>query len=125
MSGEQRELFWSYKAFFEDDMRLGKLIFLNIGLFVPFGFIVSMMFDKTKAWVNVLLTVIISFAVSVAVEYSQLVFHLGLFEYDDMVSNTLGGLIGGLCSVGVRRHLPKVSVWLAVACCVVGIIAAI
>ena len=75
MSGEQRELFWSYKAMFEGDTSLGREILLNIGLFAPFGFIVSMLFDKAETWVNILLTVIISLAVSAAVEYSQLVFH--------------------------------------------------
>ena len=39
-----------------------------------------MVFDKAKWWVNVLLTVIVSFIISAAVEYSQLFFHLGLFE---------------------------------------------
>ena len=38
--------------------------------------------------------VLIGFLCSVATEIIQLVFHLGLFEFDDILNNTLGCFIG-------------------------------
>jgi glycopeptide antibiotics resistance protein len=45
-----------------------------------------------KAWKVALL----SFEISVLIEVSQLIFQVGCFDVDDMILNTLGGLLGYL-----------------------------
>ena len=44
---------------------------------------------------------IIVFSFSALMEFTQLIFHLGLFEWDDMIHNSLGGLIGGIIGKGL------------------------
>lgn len=65
-------------------------ILLNILLFVPFGGLLKMTFRKIRLWVGWLVGCLFS----MAIEVCQLVFHLGLFEWDDMLHNSFGCLIG-------------------------------
>ena len=86
------DLFWSYK----DMLRVPgnyyfKEIVLNIALFVPFGFLLPMLFEKLD---SIKLIVLLSFIFSLFIETSQLVFKVGLFELDDLFDNTLGAVIG-------------------------------
>lgn len=84
----QMELFWSYKAWFAGDASLGREIVLNILLFVPFGF--SMALITKKNWV----VIVAALVLTAASEVIQLLFGLGLFEWDDIINNTLGAVIG-------------------------------
>ena len=86
------DLFWSYK----DMLRVPgnyyfKEIVLNIALFVPFGFLPSMLFKKLD---SIKVIVLLAFIFSLFIETSQLVFKVGLFELDDLFDNTLGAVIG-------------------------------
>lgn len=87
----QLKLFWSYEAFF----RSGSYFYiredyLNILLFVPFGIFLPQLFRKIT-WKKVFFA---GFFCSVAIETTQLIGSLGLFEFDDMFHNTLGALLG-------------------------------
>lgn len=86
----QLELFWSYKAWFAGNASLGREIVLNILLFVPFGF--SMALITKKSWV----VIVAALVLTAASEVVQLLFGLGLFEWDDIINNTLGAVIGGM-----------------------------
>ena len=61
-------------------------------LFIPLGILLGLLFRGRC----VLLPVLIGTAVSAVVELVQLVGKLGLFEFDDMIYNTAGCLIGVL-----------------------------
>ena len=65
-------------------------ILLNILLFVPFGCLLKTTFRRIRLSVSWLA----GFLFSMAIELCQLVFHLGLFEWDDTLHNSLGCLIG-------------------------------
>ncbi len=73
---------------------------LNILLFVPAGLLfpqVAAHLLRIKAnfrIVNILKFTIIFFLMSLIIEGSQLAFHLGVFEVDDLIKNTMGGVIG-------------------------------
>lgn len=84
----QFELFWSYKGWLLGNQGLGKEIIANIVLFIPFGFLCSCIFPKRSFIVPV------AFAISLSIESFQQFFMRGLFEWDDMVSNTVGAVIG-------------------------------
>ena len=93
------DLFWSYRQMLETGV-LRMDVLYNIALFVPLGFLSFFLFPA-KGW-------IISFLLSVCVEVLQYVTGTGLCEFDDVFSNTLGGLIGfGLAMLAVRVF-PKV-----------------
>ena len=81
-------LFWSYRQFFSNHY-YGTEILQNIWLFVPLGAIIRALTRKK-------IFLLAPFVLSVVIELIQLVFGLGLFEFDDIISNTLGGLLGYL-----------------------------
>ena len=76
---------------------------LNVLLFIPFGVLFKMTFRKNGLLVGWL----IGFLLSMVIESSQLVFHLGLFEWDDMLHNSLGCLIGLLVVEAIKAIFCK------------------
>ena len=47
--------------------------------------------------------VLIGFLLSVSIEIVQLVFRIGLFEFDDMIGNTVGSLVGAVIGKLVKK----------------------
>lgn len=78
----QPQLFWSYKVW---DVQK-KQIIANVLMFIPLGFLAGSLW-KWKGGV-------IGVGFSVAIELIQLISKRGLFEFDDILHNTLGTLIG-------------------------------
>lgn len=68
------------------------LVVGNIVWFVPFGFLVPLIWQKLKSYVVIPL----GFCLSLIIEVSQLVSGKGMFEIDDLVLNILGAAIGYL-----------------------------
>ena len=62
----------------------------NVFCFIPFGFVIPILTRKQ----NALRMFLLSMAASVLVELLQLVSMLGSCDVDDIILNTLGGLIG-------------------------------
>lgn len=86
------ELFWSYRSWiFGGSVELGMEVLNNILLFFPLGFILTDAFGGKCPLRAVFL---VSFVCSAAVEVSQFVFRIGLFEFDDIFNNVLGALAG-------------------------------
>lgn len=81
--------FWSYMQFFQN-ASIRYEILNNIWLFVPFGVAVHR-FVKRKTWKE---SAAAPFFFSAAIEMTQLLFKVGLCEMDDVISNTVGGIIG-------------------------------
>lgn len=96
------ELFWSYKRAFAGDKGLALEIVLNMVMFLPMGFLITYVIDFIAVFVRkrgfrkavIRLSLLVGFVCSAAIEVLQLLLHRGLFEWDDMVSNTIGFLIG-------------------------------
>ncbi|MHA6532071.1 VanZ family protein [Paenibacillus sp. BAC0078] len=61
----------------------------NIALFVPHGMFIRLMVKRS--FVKALLY---SLGLSLGLECSQLIFSIGTFDVDDLILNTLGGLLG-------------------------------
>lgn len=59
----------------------------NILFFIPFG----LLFPWNDDWKRVFVTALV---LSVSIELSQYIFNLGWCEVDDVISNTLGAMIG-------------------------------
>lgn len=82
-SGIKLTPFWSYET-----PELKAQIIANIILFIPLGILAGMLLG----WKAIPLSTFFSFCI----EAVQLVFHLGLFELDDIIHNTAGFVIGWL-----------------------------
>lgn len=79
-------LFWSYRFLLNNDY-LRREILNNVLLFIPLGAILSQI---RPVWRTALIPVLIS----MVVELLQYITARGLLETDDIISNSLGGLIG-------------------------------
>ena len=94
--------FWSYRRFFKHDY-FRRQILNNILLFVPFGFIISRLNPKWS-------TMGILIMISGGIELLQYLSGRGFFEFDDIISNSLGGLIGltaGMLWMNVVRLIRR------------------
>lgn len=67
-------------------------IILNILLFVPLGYMLPCIFRKLQKALCVV--VLIGFVCSLLTETIQLVTHLGWFDLDDLLNNTIGCIVG-------------------------------
>ena len=90
--GAQFEWFWSYKKWLAGDWTLGWEILGNIGMFIPFCFMLSTILPLRKRLCLLVLSAGILF--SCVIEVLQLELMRGLFEYDDIFNNALGAVLG-------------------------------
>lgn len=99
------ELFWSWKKVFDGDSELLKENLLNCVLLIPMGLLLPITLNCKIRWWEGLL---IGTAVSAVIETCQLVFCRGLFEWDDMIHNGIGCMIGcvimGICRRCIKNH---------------------
>lgn len=79
----------------------------NVIMMVPFTGMVMWTFDVKKrvVWKSIKLGLIFS----VSIEMLQLLLRLGTFQVSDIVYNTLGGMLGGLCYVAARKVHERLS----------------
>ena len=80
--------FWSYSEFFKGYWSRGSSIAFNIILFVPFGYLLGKEMGSRKAALATCL------AVTVAIELIQYFSYYGYLDVDDIISNSIGGVIG-------------------------------
>ena len=75
-------------------------VYMNIMLFVPMGYLLpyTSRWFRNRVWTR---PVMACFLIAVVIENLQLIFRLGLYDMDDMVSNSVGGLIGELLFIAV------------------------
>ena len=93
--------------------------FLNVMVFIPAGYLFPYVFSWFRARVRVR-PVAFSFLLSLLIENIQLMTRRGTYDFDDIISNTLGGLIGQLLYIAVgyvvthpqwRRDLREYRRW--------------
>lgn len=126
INNAQFELFWSYKKWFAGNKDLGREIMANIAMFIPFGYLLSSILTlflsgKRRALIVIGSAILFSFTI----ETLQMFLMRGLFEWDDVFSNTAGGTLGILLFQILNRwkYLPQaMSLVFSVTCLAVVII---
>ena len=76
----------------------------NIIIFIPFGMLVSKVFDKVNAWWKVAL---VAYGFSIFVELVQFALGCGVSEVEDVIMNTIGGVIGYLILRAIQKRRSK------------------
>lgn len=77
----------------------------NIVAFMPFGYLVSLLMQERPRWYLILL---LSFELSLGVELLQLATKMGSFDVDDMLLNSVGGVLGYAAYwLFVRLHIHR------------------
>lgn len=117
-SGEMREyhynlvLFKEIKRFWTYRAQLGMRAVVhnllgNMAVFVPFGFFMPM----ASKYRSFLTTAFYGFGISFCVEVFQLITKVGSFDVDDLLLNTIGGILGYIlfviCNTVRRRHAKR------------------
>ena len=106
------ELFKEIKRFWNYRVQVGFFamftnLFGNVVIFVPFGFFMPMA-SKYRSFFS---TLFYSFGLSLCVETFQLLTKVGSFDVDDLLLNTLGGVVGYMifviCARIRRQHDHK------------------
>ena len=72
----------------------------NVLAFMPLGFMTPVLWKRMRSfW----LVALISLAASLCIETVQLAFQVGSFDVDDIILNTIGGMLGyGACRLFLR-----------------------
>ena len=65
----------------------------NVLMFLPFGYLLPKLFRPMKHWYAV---IPLGLAGSALIEVTQILTHLGCFDVDDLITNTLGAGLGYL-----------------------------
>ena len=81
-------LYWKV---IDDPFLVTMNLFGNIIAFVPFGALIRWVINRSVRWYQVLGY---TFLLSLSVEVLQLIAKVGVFDVDDLLLNSLGGLIG-------------------------------
>ena len=93
--------FWSYRAYLRGRRDVISQAFLNVVMFIPFGFLGAIVsgswFKRKSDAFKGTITVLASVILSIAIEVTQLITHKGLCETDDVIHNSLGTIIGYGC----------------------------
>ena len=96
-------IFWSYIEALKGNREALLSIELNVLIFIPVGFgIAALLKSKSNAMkvINVLLWAL---GISFLIEELQMLRHIGYFELDDLVNNTIGGGLG-CCLHGLLKR---------------------
>lgn len=105
------ELFWSYQQAIDGSSYLMYEIVLNYIMFIPVGLLFPVVLASVGQILPILrgerhrffLVVLIAFISSAFIECSQLILRRGLFEFDDIIGNVAGAMIGyGLYKLAAR-----------------------
>jgi len=88
--------FQEIRRFWNNRELLGDMaVFTNLGgnvlAFIPFGAILPVLSKRCRGFFRILL---LSFEFSLLVECIQLISRVGSFDVDDLILNTLGGILG-------------------------------
>ncbi|WMJ89641.1 VanZ family protein [Anaerocolumna sp. MB42-C2] len=80
-------------------------IFGNVLAFAPFGFVLPIISAGNRKLINITL---LSLEFSLTIELIQLIFKVGIFDVDDILMNTLGGILGGICFLICHKLIKSI-----------------
>ncbi len=90
-------LFWSYQAAAERSYYILEIL-LNYFMLLPYGLMASFFMKRRYA-------VLSGVILSVGIETAQLFMKRGLFEFDDILGNTIGVVLGALIYTAIRKKV--------------------
>lgn len=94
-----------YHRLFHGDAEHRAFMLFNVLVFMPFGFTLSEFLSVAKhlSPKRILgFVAVTAFVLSLSIESLQWILRVGLFEFTDMVLNTLGAVVGSVLALGVR-----------------------
>ena len=102
-------LFLAWKeAWNQFALRVWLNVLLNIALFVPLGILLPLLSRIFRRWYVMLLS---GFGISLAIELGQLATGRGMFDVDDLFTNTLGAMVGWGLIMLIRTLMERKPSW--------------
>ena len=92
-SGGDKRIYLEIGSSWGINARNNAYVVENVLLFGPYGFLLPMAWKKSKGWWK---AVLLGFLTSLIIELLQLVSGRGVFQTDDIITNTMGALAGYL-----------------------------
>lgn len=97
---------------FKQDFSFDLTSIQNIIMFIPLTltvnwFILKFREKSLSAKKIIILSTAISFGMSLFIEISQAIFHIGMFQISDLTYNTLGGIIGAFLFNLITKNAQK------------------
>lgn len=92
-SGNVSEMDWKIGSTLSINVRNDAFLIENILLFMPYGFCLSWYRNHKSNWLQ---SFMIGFLTSLCIELMQYVTGRGVFQIDDILTNTLGCLLGAI-----------------------------
>lgn len=90
--------FWTYKAVIMHMRGVSVWdIILNVVLFLPQGFLVKLIWSS----VSIIKMLLIALLCSLIIETNQYLFEKGVVQFDDMMHNVIGALMGWFLACGI------------------------
>ena len=96
--------FWSWKEVIRGNIELLEENLLNLILLFPFGFLLPFVFYRKISWYK---SFFVGLAFSFFIEISQLILCRGFFEWDDIIHNSLGAMIGCIVANKIFERFKK------------------
>lgn len=96
--------FWSWNEVIKGNIQALEENLLNLTLLFPFGFLLPFVFYRKIIWYKAL---IMGLVFSFFIETSQLILKRGFFEWDDMIHNSLGAMIGCIIANKIFEKFVK------------------
>ena len=90
-------LFWSYRAAAEKSYLIPEIL-LNYLMLLPYGLMAPLYMKRRYV-------ILSSILLSAGIETAQLCLRRGLFEFDDILGNTVGVLLGTLIYTAIRKRV--------------------
>lgn len=79
-----------------------KQIALNILMTIPFGIIVPALWKNLRSFYKIIIR---GFIFSFIIEITQFITARGLFEFDDLINNTIGSILGYIIYILVHNKI--------------------
>ena len=80
-------------------------IFGNVLAFAPFGFVLPIISAANRKLINITL---LSLEFSLTIELIKLIFKVGIIDVDDILMNTIGGILGGICFMICNKFIKSI-----------------
>lgn len=75
-------------------------------MMAPLGFLIAFIYPKTRNWASIF---VYSFVFSLTIEIMQYISATRIFDIDDLILNTVGGLIGYFCFLVSNKVFSPIS----------------
>ena len=102
--GSEIQRFWNMRGAYGWHVTLINLLG-NVICFIPFGFLLPTLSHK-RGYKNGVTVTMLAWGFSILVETAQVIAKVGAFDVDDILLNTLGGMIGYIVFV-IGRKIVK------------------